>query len=79
MSGDAITCSGVVLDQHRGELFSVEVEIGGARRRVLAKLAGKLHQNHIRITPGDLVEVEVSPYDTARGRITFRGRRERRA
>jgi translation initiation factor IF-1 len=31
-----------------------------------------LSVHHIRITEGDRVRVEISPYDTARGRITRR-------
>jgi translation initiation factor IF-1 len=39
---------------------------------VLAHLSGKLRKNFIKITPGDQVKVEVTPYDLTRGRITFR-------
>ena len=39
---------------------------------VLAHLAGKLRKNFIKIVPGDRVQVEVSPYDLTRGRITYR-------
>jgi len=31
-----------------------------------------MRQNNIRVLPGDYVTVEVSPYDTSRGRITYR-------
>jgi len=30
--------------------------------------------NYIRILPGDKVTVEMSPYDMARGRITYRAK-----
>ena len=39
---------------------------------VLATLGGKLRQHRIRILAGDIVKLEVSPYDLNRGRITFR-------
>ncbi len=39
---------------------------------VLAKLAGRMRRNYIRVNPGDRVKVEVSPYDLTRGRITYR-------
>jgi translation initiation factor IF-1 len=31
-----------------------------------------MRKNYIRILPGDRVQVELSPYDLTRGRITFR-------
>ena len=40
---------------------------------VLATLAGKLRLNKIRILVGDRVTVAVSPYDTSRGRVIWRG------
>jgi len=41
---------------------------------VIAHVAGKMRKNFIRIIPGDVVKVEISPYDLNRGRITFRNR-----
>lgn len=54
-----------------GTLFRVMTETGFM---VLATLAGRLRLNRIRILPGDAVTVEVSPYDTSKGRITWRGK-----
>jgi len=79
MSGDTIAVEGVILDEQRGGLFRVEALVGTARREVLAKASGRLIQHRIRIVAGDLVTVELSPYDLSRGRITHRGRREERA
>lgn len=39
---------------------------------VLATLSGKIRQNGIKILAGDSVSVEVSEYDTTKGRITYR-------
>jgi translation initiation factor IF-1 len=39
---------------------------------VLATLAGRLRRNRIRVMNGDRVSVELSPYDLAKGRITYR-------
>lgn len=72
MSGDAIEASGVVRSLHGGDLHSVEVEIGEARRTVLARRAGRLVSRRIRLVVGDRVTVELSPYDPKRGRITER-------
>ncbi len=39
---------------------------------VTATISGKLRMNYIKILVGDMVTVEVSPYDISRGRITWR-------
>ena len=41
---------------------------------VLAHLSGKVRMNFVRIVPGDKVRVELTPYDLAKGRITWRVR-----
>ena len=66
---DLIEVEGVVLEALPNTMFKVEVQ--GAHQ-VLAHLGGKLRKHYIRILPGDKVKVELSPYDLARGRITFR-------
>lgn len=43
-------------------------------REVLCHLAGKLKMFRIKILNGDIVTVEMSPYDDKRGRIVYRGR-----
>jgi translation initiation factor IF-1 len=72
MSGDVIEMDGVVLREFRGDVFEVEARIGVMRRIVLARRCGKMNQHRIHVLVGDRVTVEVSPYDTHRGRITFR-------
>ncbi|MEO1535747.1 MAG: translation initiation factor IF-1 [Planctomycetota bacterium] len=39
---------------------------------VLATINGKMRMNYIRILPGDMVTVEISPYDLSKARITYR-------
>lgn len=39
---------------------------------VLGHISGRIRQNYIKILPGDLVKVEITPYDLSRGRITYR-------
>lgn len=51
--------------------FSVELDNGHV---VLAHIAGRLRRHHIRILPGDRVDVELSPYDLTKGRIVYRYR-----
>uniref|UniRef100_A0A2N9H1U0 Translation initiation factor IF-1, chloroplastic n=1 Tax=Fagus sylvatica TaxID=28930 RepID=A0A2N9H1U0_FAGSY len=41
---------------------------------ILGYISGKIRKNFIRILPGDRVKVEVSRYDSTRGRIIYRGR-----
>ena len=50
-------------------MFRVELENG---HKVLAHISGKMRMNYIRILPGDTVQVELTPYDLTRGRITYR-------
>ena len=40
--------------------------------KVLAHISGKMRMHYIRILPGDRVQVELTPYDLTRGRITYR-------
>ena len=52
----------------------VETEESDAKHEVLAHIAGKMRKHFIRIVPGDIVTVELSPYDLTRGRIVYRQR-----
>ena len=72
MSDDMIETTGIVMKVDRGDLHHVTVKHGAHERTVLAKRNGRLHKHHIRIVAGDHVLLEVSPYDTTRGRITRR-------
>ena len=49
--------------------FKVQLESGA---ELLAHVSGKMRMRYIRILPGDVVEMEVSPYDPTRGRIIWR-------
>ena len=66
---EAIQVEGTVVEALPNARFRVELEGG---HRLLAHVAGKMRMHFIRILPGDKVTVEMSPYDLARGRITFR-------
>jgi translation initiation factor IF-1 len=52
-------------------VFKVALENG---HEVLAHISGKMRMHYIRITKGDRVLVELSPYDLTRGRIVYRYR-----
>jgi len=43
-------------------------------KTVLCHLSGKMRIHYVRILPGDRVKLEMTPYDLAKGRITFRYR-----
>ncbi len=67
-----IKMDGVVVEALPGTQFRVRLDNG---HEVLAYLSGKMRKYYIRILLGDRVAVEMSPYDLARGRITFRQRK----
>ena len=69
---DFLVLEGVVTKCSRGGFYTVEYLSGAHRGTVLAKRSGRLNVHHIRITEGDRVRLEISPYDTTRGRITRR-------
>jgi translation initiation factor IF-1 len=50
--------------------FKVKLDNG---HEIIAHIAGKIRKNFIRILPGDVVTVAISPYDVNKGRITYRG------
>src|SRR5689334_24855297 len=52
-----------------GTMFRVALPNG---HEVLAHISGKMRKNFIRISVGDKVNVEMSPYDLGKARITFR-------
>lgn len=60
---------GVVKESLPNTLFRVELENGTL---ILCHLSGKMRMNFIKILPGDKVRVEMTPYDKAKGRITYR-------
>ena len=67
-----ITIDGVITETLPTPMFRVEVEIGGEMHEVLAHVSGKMRMHYIKILPGDIVTLEISPYDLKRGRIIYR-------
>ena len=67
-----ITIDGVNTETLPSAIFRVEVEIGGEMHEVLAHVSGKMRMHYIKILPGDIVTLEISPYDLKRGRIIYR-------
>jgi translation initiation factor IF-1 len=69
MKEEAIELDGIVSEVLPSAMFRVDLDNGF---KLLATAAGKMRKFRIRILAGDRVTVAVSPYDLARGRITFR-------
>lgn len=66
---EKIVVTGKVVEALPNTMFRVEIEGG---HKVLAHLCGKMRMHYIKILPGDVVKVELSPYDLTRGRIIYR-------
>lgn len=66
---DFIVVKGKILESLPAATFRVQLDNG---QTILCHLSGKMRMHRIRLTPGDEVQVEVSPYDLTKGRITFR-------
>lgn len=69
---EKITVEGTIIEALPGTQFRVKLENG---HEVIAYLSGRMRRYYIRILLGDLVRVEMSPYDLDRGRIAYRQRR----
>ena len=52
-----------------GTMFRVELD---NRHEVLAHISGKMRKHFVRLTVGDRVRMEMSPYDLSKARIVFR-------
>ena len=68
MSEGKIELKGTVMDSSNG-IFRVKLE---NEHVVIGHLSGKMKMYKIRVLPGDMVTVELSPYDLTRGRIIQR-------
>lgn len=66
---DAIQIDGTVVKVLPATMYTVRLENG---HEVLAHVSGKMRKNFIKITQGDKVTLEMSPYDLEKGRIVFR-------
>jgi translation initiation factor IF-1 len=66
---DTIKVEGRVEELLPGMTFRVVLENG---MRVVAHLCGKMRMSNIRVSVGDQVTVEMSPYDLTKARITYR-------
>ena len=68
---------GTVTQALPNTMFRVTLEEGGSE--ILAHLSGKMRMYRISIMPGDKVKLEMTAYDSTKGRITYRVRAEQQA
>ncbi|GDX49470.1 MAG: translation initiation factor IF-1 [Bacteroidota bacterium] len=66
---DAIKQDGTITEALSNAMFRVKLQNG---HEIIATISGKMRMHYIRILPGDRVQVEMSPYDLTRGRISYR-------
>lgn len=66
---ERIEVEGKVMECLPNAMFRVELPSG---HKVLAHISGRMRRHFIKILPGDVVRLELSPYDLSRGRVTYR-------
>ena len=69
MREEAIEVEGRVQTVLAGTMFRVELN---NKHVVLATISGKMRKRWVRITAGDRVRMEMSPYDLDKARIVWR-------
>ena len=65
----SIEQDGVLVESLGNAMFRVQLGNGHV---ITAHISGKMRLHYIKILPGDKVQIEMSPYDLTKGRITFR-------
>jgi len=66
---EVIEMEGVIEELLPAATFRVKLENGHA---IIAHLSGRMRKNRIRLSLGDRVKIEMTPYDLSKGRIAFR-------
>ena len=66
---EPIQLDGIVTESLGNAMFIVELENGHV---ITASISGKMRMHYIKILPGDKVQIEMTPYDLTKGRITYR-------
>ena len=70
MKEDVIKVRGRVVECLPNATFRVELE--DVKKVILATISGKIRKHNINILMYDAVDVELTPYDLSKGRITFK-------
>jgi len=66
---NTIKFKGKIIDCLPNATFRVELENG---HNVIAGISGKIRKFNINILMGDMIDVEMTPYDLTKGRIIYR-------
>jgi translation initiation factor IF-1 len=66
-SHPAVKVQATVVEERPSAIYELVLE---NQQKVLAHVVGAVERNFVRLVPGDRVEVELSPHDPGRGRIT---------
>jgi len=67
-----IKVKGKITEVLPGTKFKVAIDIEEKEHVILAYISGRMRMHYIKLIVGDEVEVEMSPYDLTKGRITYR-------
>lgn len=68
MTKELIEFDGIVIEALPNATFKININ----NNIILAYINGRIRKNNIRISVGDSVKVEMSPYDLLKGRIIYR-------
>jgi len=66
---EPIQIEGTIATVLPGTMFRVKLD---NQHELLAHLSGKMRKHFVRLTVGDRVRLEMSPYDLTKARITYR-------
>jgi translation initiation factor IF-1 len=69
MAEQTIETEGKIMTVLAGTMFKVALD---NKHEVLAHISGKMRKRFIRLTTGDRVKLEMSPYDLNKARIVYR-------
>ena len=70
---ELLTMKGSIIEILPNAIFRVKIEEEGMNEHIIiAHASGKIRKNKIRILKGDIVDIEMTPYDLTKGRITHR-------
>mgnify|MGYP001588281814 FL=1 len=69
MKEQPLVVEGLIAEVLPSTMFRVELQ---NKHRVLATISGKMRKRWIRLSVGDRVKMEMSPYDLDKGRIVWR-------
>lgn len=69
-NSDILEFEGEIIDVLPGQMYKVRVD--DFNREITCYTGGKMKKNKIRLVLGDRVQIEMSPYDLNKGRITYR-------